>query len=54
VHVFDTAGKLLGKILVEQSPANCAFGGADRTTLYLTARTALYAIDLAVEGAGGL
>lgn len=51
VHVYAPDGTLLGKILVPERPANCAFGDADRRTLYITARTSLYAIALAAEGA---
>jgi gluconolactonase len=50
VKVFDTAGKLLGTIAVPESPANLCFGGADGKTLFITARTSLYAIDVRVKG----
>ena len=48
VHVFGTDGKLLGKFRAPETPANCAFGGADGRTLFMTAHTGLYAVDLAV------
>ena len=50
VHVFLPDGKRIGKILVPETPANCTFGGADGRTLFITARTGLYAIDLKVKG----
>jgi gluconolactonase len=50
VHVYAPGGELLGKILVPEAPANCTFGG-DKRTLYITARTSLYAINLASAGA---
>ncbi|HEX7859953.1 MAG TPA: SMP-30/gluconolactonase/LRE family protein [Verrucomicrobiae bacterium] len=50
VHIFSTDGKLIGKILVPEAPANLCFGGKDFKTLYITARTGLYKIDLAAEG----
>jgi gluconolactonase len=50
VHIFATDGKLLGKILVPEAPANLCFGGKDYKTLFITARTGLYKIDLAVPG----
>lgn len=50
VRVFDKTGKPLGTITVAEQPANCTFGGADRKTLYVTARTSLYRIDLNVPG----
>jgi gluconolactonase len=51
VHVFDADGTRLGKILVLQTPANCGFGGADGKTLFITARTGLYAVDLKTSAA---
>lgn len=50
IEVFDSNGKLWGTIAVPQQPANCAFGGADRKTLYITARTALYRVTLQGPG----
>lgn len=50
VRVFDKTGKPLGTVTVAEQPANCTFGGADRKTLYITARTSLYRIDLNVPG----
>lgn len=50
VRVFDKTGKSLGTITVAEQPANCTFGGPDRKTLYITARTALYQIVLNVPG----
>ena len=44
VHVFSPEGKLIGKVLVPESPANLCFGGDEGTTLFITARTSLYAI----------
>lgn len=50
VLVLDASGKALGTIAVAEVPANCTFGGADRRTLYVTARTGLYSIQLNVPG----
>jgi gluconolactonase len=50
--VFDSNGKLLGKVKLPEIPANCAFGDSDMKTLFLTARTSLYAIRLNVRGIG--
>ena len=52
VHVFATDGRLIGKILVPEAPANLGFGGKDFQTLFITARTSLYAIETKVKGAG--
>jgi gluconolactonase len=46
VWVLAPDGRLLGKILTPEVPANLAFGGIDRSTLYITARTGLYRIRL--------
>lgn len=51
VHIFAPDGKLLGKILVPESPANLCFGGPDGKTLYITARKSLYAISTSVRAA---
>lgn len=42
--VFRPDGERVGIIQGPQLPANLAFGGADRRTLYLTARTAIYTL----------
>ena len=46
VWVLAPDGRLLGKILTPEVPANLAFGGVDHSTLYITARTGLYRIRL--------
>jgi gluconolactonase len=46
VWVFAPDGQLLGKISTPETPANLTFGGIDRSTLYITARTGLYRIRL--------
>jgi len=51
VHIFDTSGALIGKILVPEGPANLCFGDADKKTLYITARKSLYSIKLLSTGA---
>jgi gluconolactonase len=50
VRIFDLSGKLLGTIPVPEVPANLCFGGADGKTLFITARTSLYAISVRVKG----
>jgi gluconolactonase len=50
VHIFAPDGKLIGKILVPETPANLCFGEADGQTLFITARTSLYAIRLLTHG----
>ena len=50
VEVFAPDGIKLGTINVGRQPANCAFGGADGKTLYITARQGLYKVELPVQG----
>ncbi|MDI1443140.1 SMP-30/gluconolactonase/LRE family protein [Polyangium sp. 6x1] len=50
VEVYSPAGKLYGAIAVPQQPANCAFGGEDKKTLFITARTGLYRVTLVGAG----
>jgi gluconolactonase len=49
--VVSPQGKHLGTIRFSEQPANFAWGDADRKTLYVTARTGLYRVRLAVAGA---
>lgn len=51
VVVLSPDGQLIGRIPVPERPANCAFGGADGKTLYITARTSLYSLAMNVAGA---
>lgn len=50
VLVFDADGKQLGQIEVPERPANVCFGGAQNNELFITARTGLYRIKMAVQG----
>ena len=50
VLVFDPSGQKLGEITTAEPPSNVAFGGPERTTLYITAETGLYSIELKVPG----
>lgn len=50
VQIFDVKGDLIGKILVPETPANLCFGGKNHHTLFITARTSLYSIDVLVKG----
>lgn len=50
VHVFGPQGKLLGKIKTPEAAANCAFGGAEMRTLFITARSAVWAVGIALPG----
>lgn len=50
LQVFSPAGKALGVIAFPEQPANATFGGPGLKTLYVTARTGLYAVDMEVAG----
>lgn len=50
VHVFDNTGKKLGTIATPEHPANVCFGGRDFDTLFITARTSLYAVRTLKKG----
>ena len=50
IHIFDKVGKPLGVIDFPERPANCVFGPTGSHTLYITARTSLYAVKLNVDG----
>ena len=50
VEVFAPDGMHWGTIAFPRIPANCGFGGAGATTLYVTAREGLYSVDMVVPG----
>jgi gluconolactonase len=50
VWVFAPDGAHLGVIVTPERPANCAWGDADRKSLYITARTSLYRVRVKVPG----
>ena len=50
IYVYSPEGKLIGDIVLAETPSNCAFGDADFESLYITARTSLYRVRLNVKG----
>jgi sugar lactone lactonase YvrE len=50
VWVFSPQGKLLGKIIPPEVPANVGWGDSDYRTLFMTARTGLYRVRLQIPG----
>ena len=50
IQVFSPAGARLGTLVFPESPSNVTFGGKDRRTLYVTARTSLYTVRMEVQG----
>ncbi len=52
VQVFNPGGKKIADIKFPEKPSNICFGGKDGKTLYVTARTGFYSLDMQVAGAG--
>lgn len=50
VWVYSPKGKLLEEIDFPEKPANVCFGGSDRKTLFVTARTGVYTLQMKVKG----
>jgi gluconolactonase len=50
VEVYRSDGTLRGKIDVPELPTSCCFGGAERKTLFITAGTTLYRVEVKVPG----
>jgi len=50
VVVLQPDGELVGRVAIPEKPSNCAFGGDDNRTLYVTARTSLYSVPMKVAG----
>lgn len=50
IQIFSPDGRFLGAVQFPEAPANCAFGGSDGRTLFVTAVTSLYALPTLVEG----
>lgn len=51
IYIHGPDGKELGSISVPERPANCCFGGRSGKTLFITAQTSLYSIEMEVKGA---
>jgi sugar lactone lactonase YvrE/formylglycine-generating enzyme required for sulfatase activity len=54
ILIYDSAGMYLEQISVPEQPTNLTFGGSDGSTLFITARTAIYTIQMAVKGFMGV
>jgi len=50
VSVYDKNGTLIKTLDVPEQPANLCFGGNDKKTLFITARTSLYCLKMQVKG----
>jgi gluconolactonase len=51
VAVYNRQGEKIQEIQVPEGPSNVTFGGKDDKTLFITARTSLYAVAMEVKGA---
>jgi gluconolactonase len=52
VHVFNPAGKLIGRIDLPERCANLCFGGVHRNRLFMAASTSVYALYVNTQGVG--
>ena len=50
VAVYNKKGEKIETIKVPEGPANVTFGGKDKKTLFITARTSLYSVRMRVKG----
>jgi gluconolactonase len=50
VWVFNDSGRVVGRVMMPEVTANLAWGGADYQTLYLTASTSVYRLQVGVAG----
>ena len=51
IHVLTPDGTELGRILLPEPAANCQFGGPDGRTLFITATSTLWSIEVGIRGA---
>ena len=52
VFVYDSTGHMTGLLETPERPSSLVFGGADGRTLFIGARSGLYAIRIASQGGG--
>ena len=50
ITIFEPTGRQIGSIAPPEPPTNVAFGGPDGTTLFITARSSLYRLEMVVTG----
>ncbi len=50
VIVYNNQGHKIGEISLPEAPSNICFGGKDRKTLFITARTSVYTVQMNVKG----
>jgi gluconolactonase len=52
IRIYSPKAALIGTIATPEQSANLTFAGKSRKTLFVTARTSVYTIQMAVRGAG--
>ncbi len=50
VWIWNSQGELLDKIVTPSRPINCAFGGAQMQTLYITGLQGVYSLPMLISG----
>lgn len=50
VAVYNSKGEKIEMIQIPEAPANVTFGGKDKQTLFITARTSLYSVRKRIKG----
>ncbi|MGL4594118.1 MAG: SMP-30/gluconolactonase/LRE family protein [Thermoguttaceae bacterium] len=50
VIIYNSDGNEIERIAFPETPANVCFGGSDRRTLFVTARTGFYSVPMKVQG----
>jgi len=50
IYIYNSAGKSIGTIDVPERPSQLLFGGADKKTLFIAARSSLYSIQMRYSG----
>jgi gluconolactonase len=50
VIVFNKEGQQIDEIPLPETPSNVCFGGRDRKTLFITAKTSVYTLEMKVRG----
>jgi gluconolactonase len=51
IHVLDTDGIELGRIILPEEASNCQFGGPDGQRLFITATSTLWSLPVGIRGA---
>lgn len=50
IQVYNPEGALLGIVEFPEQPSNAIFGGKENRTLFVTARTSVYAVEMQAQG----